>query len=180
MSRGVFWRTFVIGYKTHLHLKQLYLETSRRGSFPLFNFTDTFAGWLFSWYMSQSRNKGGSAIQSLMTVNTQRFNNCWKYTEMARGRRREDPSNRERMKEAWEWEGAQEWGKGGWRDWRRGRGERCRTSINNGPTEEVEIWASLSLRRRLHLHVRKWGCYELTHTRIRAHTHIEHTPLDLI
>lgn len=169
MSCREFWRTFVIGYKTYFpHLKQLYLETSRQGSFSLFYFADTFTRFAVVFDACLNRvTRRGSAVPSLMTVNTQSFNNCSKYTELLRGRRREDPSNRERMKEAWEWEG--ERGREGRVE---GDGGRCRTSINNGPTEEVEIWASLSLRRRLHLHVRKWGCCELAHTYIHPHTDI--------
>lgn len=56
MSSGVFWRTSVIGCKTHFpHLKLLYLETSRRGSFPLFNFTDVFTRCAVIFDMCRSR-----------------------------------------------------------------------------------------------------------------------------
>lgn len=97
------------------------------------------------------RNNSETCVSSATVVHTLCFNKCRKYAKIVTGYQLEDPSNRERrMKKAWEWEG--------------GRGGGCRTSINNGPTEKVEIWASLSLRRRLHLHVRKWVGYELAHT----------------
>lgn len=98
-------------------------------------------------------NNSETCVSSVIVIHTLCFNKCRKYTKIVTGYQWEDPSNRERrMKKVLGREG------GG-----------CRTSINNGPTEKVEIWASLFLRRRLHLHVRKWVGYELIHTHTSTH-----------